>query len=106
MTNISDAANNLGSATAEILAATTQARTEGLVSRLATRNPFPTADATRLALLTANSAPGFTAAMHNRAGNLALGDGSVRQVNSAGLSKQLIASAKGGSPETNRFVIP
>ena len=32
--------------------AATQARTEWLTSRLATRNPFPTADATRLALLT------------------------------------------------------
>lgn len=59
-----------------------------------------------IVLITSAAATGFTADIHKQAGNIALGDGSAQQINSAGLTKQLVASEQGGSPATNRLVIP
>lgn len=59
-----------------------------------------------IVLVTSANATEFTTAIHNQAGNIGLGDGSAQQVNSAALAKQLVASEQGGSPATNRFVIP
>lgn len=55
-----------------------------------------------LLTLTTNSAPGFSPAMHQGAGNVALGDGSVQQFTSARLWDQV--SAMGVA--TSRLLIP
>jgi prepilin-type processing-associated H-X9-DG protein len=53
--------------------------------------------------LTTNQPVGFTDEIHNRQGNIALGDGSVQQVSSAQLRSEILAN----SPfATNRIKLP
>jgi prepilin-type processing-associated H-X9-DG protein len=55
-----------------------------------------------LLILTTNVTVGWTAAMHNGAANVVLGDGSVQQATSARLSQQIGSSDTG----TNHLLIP
>jgi hypothetical protein len=48
----------------------------------------------------------WTAAIHKKAGNIGLGDGSVQQVGNWGLQKQLQAEFKSITNEVIRFAIP
>ena len=52
-----------------------------------------------------NPTADFDGNVHNKAGNLCLGDGSSQQVNGSGLRKQIVASFQGGTL-TNTFRLP
>lgn len=54
--------------------------------------------------LSSNHPPGWTAQLHNRAGNILLADGSVQQVSSLGLREAVAIGGAGGM--TQRILIP
>jgi type II secretory pathway pseudopilin PulG len=59
---------------------------------------------TRLLTLTTNSTPGWTEALHNLVGNVALADGSVQTFDTPQL--QIAARVMGGTVASNRLAFP
>lgn len=52
-----------------------------------------------------NAKPDFDSSIHNRAGNIGLGDGSAQQVTGNALRKQIVSALDSGSPKV-RFILP